>query len=205
MGGWSADAHRDRASFCHTAFVVSGNWQKKGDADDSRVRRQPARTRRLRRDARRARYFLRYTLRDLTDEQARTRTTVSALSLAGIVKHAAAQERQWSDFIVRGPDAIGGSGEDAIAAHEASFQPTADETIEALLRRYEQVASETNELVRALSSLDSSQLLPTAPWFEPGARWTARRVLLHILAETAQHAGHADIIRESLDGAKTMG
>jgi hypothetical protein len=56
-----------------------------------------------------------------------------------------------------------------------------------------------------LPSLDDSHPLPEAPWFEPGARWSARRVILHILAETAQHAGHADIIRESLDGAKTMG
>jgi Protein of unknown function (DUF664) len=47
--------------------------------------------------------------------------------------------------------------------------------------------------------------VPPAPWFEPGARWSARRVLLHVIAETAQHAGHADIIRESLDGAKSMG
>ncbi len=151
------------------------------------------------------RNFLRYTLRDLTDEQARTRTTVSALSLAGIVKHAAAQERQWSEFIVRGPEAIGGSGEEAIAAHVASFQPKDDETVAVILSHYAEVASETNNLVRALPSLDDSQLLPSAPWFEPGARWTARRVLLHIIAETAQHAGHADIIRESLDGAKTMG
>ena len=45
---------------------------------------------------------------------------------------------------------------------------------------------------------------PRAPWFEPGARWSARRVLLHVIAETAQRAGHADIIRESLDGAKSM-
>jgi hypothetical protein len=44
-----------------------------------------------------------------------------------------------------------------------------------------------------------------APWFTPGEQWTARRVLLHIIAETAQHAGHADIIREALDGAKSMG
>jgi len=42
-------------------------------------------------------------------------------------------------------------------------------------------------------------------WFEPGARWSARRVLLHVIAETAQHAGHADILRETIDGAKTMG
>ncbi|WP_322752022.1 MULTISPECIES: DUF664 domain-containing protein, partial [unclassified Frankia] len=39
----------------------------------------------------------------------------------------------------------------------------------------------------------------------PGARWSARRVLLHVIAETAQHAGHADIIREALDGATSMG
>ena len=49
------------------------------------------------------------------------------------------------------------------------------------------------------------QPLPEAPWYEPGANWSARRVLLHIIAETSQHAGHADIIREALDGAKTMG
>jgi len=60
-------------------------------------------------------------------------------------------------------------------------------------------------LVSSLSDLDASQPLPSAPWFEPGARWSARRVFLHIIAETSQHAGHADIIRESLDGAKSMG
>ena len=44
-----------------------------------------------------------------------------------------------------------------------------------------------------------------APWFEVGARWSARRALLHIIAETAQHAGHADMLREAIDGSKTMG
>ena len=56
-----------------------------------------------------------------------------------------------------------------------------------------------------LSDLDVSHALPEAPWFEKGARWSARRVLLHIIAETAQHAGQADIIRETLDGSKSMG
>ena len=55
------------------------------------------------------------------------------------------------------------------------------------------------------SDLDASHPLPEAPWFRAGARRSARRVFLHIVAETAQHAGHADIIRESLDGQKTMG
>jgi hypothetical protein len=79
------------------------------------------------------------------------------------------------------------------------------ETLAGLLERYEEVARRTTEIVNALPDLDVSHPLPEAPWFEPGSRWTARRVLLHLLAETAQHAGHADITRESLDGARTMG
>jgi hypothetical protein len=67
------------------------------------------------------------------------------------------------------------------------------------------VAQRTDDLIRFLPDLDASHPLPEAPWFEKGASWSARRVLLHVIAETAQHAGHADIIRESLDGAKSMG
>jgi hypothetical protein len=79
------------------------------------------------------------------------------------------------------------------------------ETLAGLLDAYEQVAARTDELVVSLPDLDMSHPLPEAPWFEPGARWSARRVFLHVIAETAQHAGHADILRESFDGAKTMG
>ena len=57
----------------------------------------------------------------------------------------------------------------------------------------------------ATLDLDVSYPLPQAPWFEPGAAWSVRRTFLHVIAETAQHAGHADILRESLDGQKTMG
>ncbi|MDT7712983.1 MAG: hypothetical protein QOG46_1677 [Pseudonocardiales bacterium] len=74
-----------------------------------------------------------------------------------------------------------------------------------MLDQYEKVARRTDRVVAELPDLDISHPLPEAPWFEPGARWSVRRVLLHIVAETAQHAGHADIIRESLDGARSMG
>ena len=87
---------------------------------------------------------------------------------------------------------------------EAGMRMLPGETLEQVLADYDAVARRTDELVTTLD-LDASQPLPTAPWFEPGKRWSARRVLLHIVAETAQHAGHADIIRESLDGQKTMG
>ena len=73
-----------------------------------------------------------------------------------------------------------------------------------MLEEYDAVAAATDALV-ATVDLDSSQPLPEAPWFAPGARWSARRVFTHILAETAQHAGHADIIREAIDGQKSMG
>jgi hypothetical protein len=80
-----------------------------------------------------------------------------------------------------------------------------EETLEDLVGRYEAAAQLTDALIVALPSLDVSHPLPQAPWFEPGARWSARRALIHIVAETAQHAGHADIIRETIDGAKSMG
>jgi len=79
------------------------------------------------------------------------------------------------------------------------------ETLEGILADYEKVAERTDELVRSLPDLGVAHSLPSAPWFEPGAEWSARRTFVHIVAETAQHAGHADILRESIDGQKSMG
>ena len=92
-----------------------------------------------------------------------------------------------------------------MAAHAASFRMLEGETLAGLLARYEEVAATTDELVATIPSLDVSHPLPEAPWFPKDTRRSARRVFLHISAETAQHAGHADILRETLDGQKTMG
>jgi hypothetical protein len=156
----------------------------------------------------RHRGFLRQTTQGLTDEQAAQRTTVSALCLGGLIKHVAAAEQNWTDFIVNGPTPareFDPSDTETGARWASGFQMLPGETLAGLLAEYDEVARQTDDLVATLPDLDSSQPLPAAPWFPPGARWTARRVLLHVIAETAQHAGHADIIRESLDGAKTMG
>jgi uncharacterized damage-inducible protein DinB len=154
------------------------------------------------------RHFLRFTTRDLTDEQAGQRTTASELCLGGLIKHVTLVERNWADFILNGPSAMG----DATTMTEADWTAWADQfrmlpgdTLASVLADYAEVARRTDELVATLPDLDATQPLPKAPWFEAGARWSARRVLIHIIAETAQHAGHADIIRESLDGAKSMG
>jgi uncharacterized damage-inducible protein DinB len=149
--------------------------------------------------------FLRQTVRGLTDEQLGLRTSVSELCLGGILKHVAAVERTWVRFIVEGPSAIPAFNEASISEYRAQFRVGPVDTAESLLADYDEVARHTADLVEQLPDLDVDHPLPAAPWFEPGARWSARRVLLHVLAETAQHAGHADIIREGIDGAKTMG
>jgi Protein of unknown function (DUF664) len=151
------------------------------------------------------RWFLRFTVRDLTSAQAAQTTTASALCLGGLIKHVALTERQWVSFIVEGPSAMGTPDDDSVADWAGGFTMLEGETLAGVLETYEQVAARTDDLVRTLPDLNLSHPLPEAPWFPPGARWSARRVLLHVIAETAQHSGHADILRESLDGAKTMG
>jgi uncharacterized damage-inducible protein DinB len=150
------------------------------------------------------RHFLCFTVRGLTDEQAAQRTTASELCLGGLIKHVTLTERQWITFIQIGPAAMS-SDESHIADWMDGFRMLEGETLAGLLDEYDQVAAQTDELVRTLPDLDAAHPLPEAPWFEKGARWSARHVLLHVIAETAQHSGHADIIRESLDGAKSMG
>ena len=85
----------------------------------------------------------------------------------------------------------------------SEFEPT--ETLEVVLARYAEVAARTEDVVRSLPDLDVAHELPVTPWWPEGGSWSARRALLHLLAETAQHAGHADLLRESLDGQKSMG
>ena len=148
--------------------------------------------------------FLLYTVRGLTDDQARLRPTVSELSLGGLIKHVSRMERRWIDFILGGPATMEMT-EDSYAEHTESFVLGEDETLAGVVADYEKVAQRTDELVRTLPDLGVAHPLPEAPWFQPGAVRSARRVLIHVVAETAQHAGHADILREAVDGQKTMG
>nr|WP_246486636.1 DUF664 domain-containing protein [Kribbella qitaiheensis] len=82
--------------------------------------------------------------------------------------------------------------------------PDRGETLAGVLAEYEKVAAGTDDLVRTLD-LDTSYELAAAPWQPPGVFWSVRRVFMHLVAETSQHAGHADIIRETIDGQKSMG
>ncbi|HEY0238611.1 MAG TPA: DinB family protein [Friedmanniella sp.] len=149
------------------------------------------------------------TVQGLTDEQARLTPTVSALSVGGLVKHVTATVAGWLDFVEHGPQ----SGQEIdwedpdpafFAAFADGFMLLPDETLEGVLADWTAVAERTDTLVRS-ADLDEAHPLPAAPWFPPGEAWSNRRVFLHVLAETAQHAGHADIVRETIDGQKSMG
>jgi uncharacterized damage-inducible protein DinB len=160
---------------------------------------------------RKHRDLFRFTAQGLTDEQAGTRSTTSELTIGGLVKHVTKVEKQWTDFIVNGDtdEPIDWENVDwanppaRIVEHAASFQMQ-EATLADLVAAYDEVAAATDALVESID-LDSDHELPPAPWNPPGTRWSARRVFLHIVAETSQHAGHADIIRESIDGQKSMG
>lgn len=155
------------------------------------------------------RHFLRFTAQNLTDEQANTRSTVSELTVGGLIKHVTQVEKGWQQF-ARGEGHVmadvdwenptGGQ----VEAFQNGFRLVDGETLEWAVAEYERTGAVTDELVRTLD-LDVAYELPEAPWQPPGVFWTVRRVFLHIAAETAQHTGHADIIRESIDGQKNMG
>jgi uncharacterized damage-inducible protein DinB len=139
---------------------------------------------------------LRRAVHGLTDEQAAARSTVSALSLSGLIKHAARCERNWIDLMTGAADPAAPRG-----AWEDEFRMVGEETLAHWLEEYEAVALHTEKAVAGLPDLDGTVALPEAPWFPPGARRTSRWILLHLVEEAARHAGHADIIRESIDGA----
>ncbi len=128
-----------------------------------------------------------------------------------LIKHVAYAEAGWVDFVERGTEAMPAvEGEidpdSELAKRWANeFRMLPDETLADVLAEYERVAARTDALVESLPDLGVSHPLPPAPWFAPGATRSARRVFVHIVAETAQHSGHADIIRETIDGQKTMG
>ncbi|WP_441245392.1 DinB family protein [Kitasatospora sp. McL0602] len=131
----------------------------------------------------------------LSEEQAASHPSASGLSLAGLVKHVARVERFWIDGVLLGNGALpDGAG----WADEHRLLP--GESLAGWLAEYEVIAAETEKTVRGLPSLEVDAPLPDQPWFPPNSRRSARWILNHLIAEVSRHAGHADIIRETLDG-----
>jgi uncharacterized damage-inducible protein DinB len=141
----------------------------------------------------------------LTDEQARSTPSVSALSIGGLVKHATGLQRSWMGRVAAAPEAPPKDTRpfEEIArdfADQHVMRP--DETLAGLLRVFEAQNAESLRLAET-ADLDASVPVPQdIPWFPKNQKaWSVRWVILHVINELARHAGHADIIRESVDGA----
>jgi uncharacterized damage-inducible protein DinB len=125
-------------------------------------------------------------LRDVSgvsDEDAHRRPDGKLLPLAGIVNHLIGVERRWID---------GGMLGGPIVRREEEFFPGPEVTVAGVTRAYRERAARTDEIVRGLA-LDA----PNSRREGTTLRWT----LLHLINETARHAGHADAVRELIDGA----
>lgn len=133
----------------------------------------------------------------LSDEQARATPTAGTLSVGGLIKHVTNMQKGWVDLIVAAPDA-GPQRERAADEFVLREDETLADALEAL-----DAQNEATLAAIAGKGLDTAVPVPRhAPWFPKDIdAWNVRWVALHIIEEMARHAGHADIIRESIDGA----
>ena len=119
---------------------------------------------------------------DLDEEQARWTPPGALIPLLGIVNHLTHVEWRWMDGMFLGAE---------VSRSEAEFAPGPDLTVSDAVARYRSRARATEALVRTL---------PVTQPATDGSGRNLRWVLLHLIEETARHAGHADATRELLDG-----
>lgn len=141
----------------------------------------------------------------LTDDQARSTPSVSALSIGGLVKHATGMQRSWMARVAAAPDAPPKDPrpfEQIAAGFADQHVMRPDETLAGLLEAFETQNATSLRLVEN-ADLDAAVPVPRdIPWFPKDQQaWSVRWVILHVINELARHAGHADIIRETIDGA----
>jgi uncharacterized damage-inducible protein DinB len=134
----------------------------------------------------------------LGEDEARVVPGPGPLGLGGLVKHLTAVERSWTGTLLERPPVRRGD-------RRQLFRMEPDETLAGLLEEYRQACAATDAAVAADPDLDRPVPAPTVSWLPDGVEaWSVRWVLLHLITETARHAGHADRVREALDGATAM-
>ncbi len=142
------------------------------------------------------RYVLRLTAYGLDEVQLRAAPTASELSVGGLIKHCCSTEEGWLATIRREPQSVD------YDRYARDFRLADGETIDEVFARYDRVAEQTEKTVTEIGDLDHRiEIDHSVPWNRKDmTHWTVRWILLHLIQETARHTGHADIIRESIDG-----
>jgi uncharacterized damage-inducible protein DinB len=134
----------------------------------------------------------------LDREQMSMTTAASDLTLAGLLKHLAVVEDGWFRRALLGEPPAAWY-RDFVDDPDWDFRTAADDDPRALVARYQQACERSREAVASMASLDD--LTAEVPGSDGSHRFNVRWVLLHMIEETARHAGHADLLREAIDGA----
>lgn len=141
----------------------------------------------------RERSLVRAALDELSEAEARDAATASDLTCLGIVNHLAFAERWWFRIVFIGEDvAVPWTTEDP----DAEMHPPESDTVAVVLARYADECGRADAIVASTANLDQMSVSPER---QRSLRW----ILLHMIEETAQHAGHLDIIRETVLALRT--
>jgi hypothetical protein len=141
----------------------------------------------------------------LTDEDARSTPTVSSLSIGGLINHATNVQHSWVQRAAAAPDFPPPDPrplEEQMADYADQYVMREDESLEGLLAALRKQNALTLQVFTD-ADLDAAVPVPrNVPWFPKDIdHWSVRWVAMHLIEELSRHAGHADIIRESIDGA----
>ncbi|MCE5292276.1 MAG: DUF664 domain-containing protein, partial [Nocardiaceae bacterium] len=133
----------------------------------------------------------------LTDAEAGKARSASTLTVGGLIKHVTQVQEHWLRTALAAPQRDDRKVDPE--SHHHGFQFDGD--LAAQLAAFDEVSA---RVLDAVDSLDLSTPVPVpeAPWFPKDVTWSVRWVWMHLIEELARHAGHADIVRESLDGAQ---
>ena len=141
----------------------------------------------------------------LTENQIRLAPTAGTLSIGGLIKHVTTCERGWAERMAAAPEAPvppERSIEEQAASWGDDFRVTDTDTLESLLAALAAQGEVTREVLRTADLGEAVPVPRDAPWFPKDVEaWSVRWVAMHLVEELARHAGHADIVRESIDGA----
>jgi uncharacterized damage-inducible protein DinB len=133
----------------------------------------------------------------LTKAQLARKIPTSGLTLAGLLFHLALNEEAWFEVDFLGREAREDfAGIDWDADPDYEFRTAVEKEPDWLRRRYREACDRARQVVAEASSLDDVSVTTRVD----GKPFTLRWVMLHLIEETARHAGHVDLLREAIDG-----
>jgi hypothetical protein len=137
----------------------------------------------------------------LTAEQLAQTTAKSAMTLGGLVKHLAYVEQQWFHTVLHDREPLEPwASVDWKADYDWDWHSAADHTVEDLVALWQDEVERSRKAVaEAVETGDLGQPAKRAPWRDgrvPNLRW----ILTHMVEEYSRHNGHADLLREAIDG-----